>query len=237
VDESTKSVLRAVAEACRRIGSANDLEDRGDPGGARALREDAQRAIAEALGAASEDDRERVSCLFGPELPSRCDARTWHTVDHYAHYLIDRDPELPVAALRQRHAAFVGQIEQLRDATDALEARLPMRYARRGRPWMPNVFRAFLQRTGEPLGSYSIAPVSYNLDLAGNGMRCELRRSGPEPCDVLIGGVLVHVELDPTTTPTGTVVSLRSLDREALERAAADLHAALAADGWEEIPG
>lgn len=61
-----------------------------------------------------------------------------------------------------------------------------------------------------------------------------VRRSGPEPCDVLVAGVLVHVELDRATA-SGTTVSLRSRDGAALERVTSELHAALVADGWEDL--
>lgn len=234
MDDGTRRLLGTIAAACRRIGAANDLEDRGDPSGARDLREQAQREIAEALGSATADDRERIECLFGPDLPARCDEQTWHRVESYALFLVERDPELAVAPLRDRHAAFVARIEHLRRAADALESRLTLRYPR-GVPWMPNTFRSLLQRHGERLGTYGTPPWSFELDLAGNGIRCELRRSGPEPCDLLIDGVLVHVELDRTTARTGTTLVLRSSDRHALARVTAALGAALAADGWLEV--
>ena len=52
MDRTTLALFRAIAEACRRVGSANDLDDRGFPDDARVLREDAQRAIAEGFKAA-----------------------------------------------------------------------------------------------------------------------------------------------------------------------------------------
>ncbi|MCM2256919.1 MAG: hypothetical protein NDJ94_14785 [Vicinamibacteria bacterium] len=234
MDESTGRLLRRIATACRRIGAANDLEDRGDPSGSRDLREQARREIAEALGSATSDDRGRIECLFGPDLPARCDEQTWHSVEGYALFLLELNPELAVAPLRGRHAAFVASIEELRHAADVLEARLTLRYTM-GVPWMPNTFRSLLQRRGERLGTYGTPPVSFELDLAGNGIRCELRRSGPEPCDLLIDGVLVHVELDRATASSGTTLVLRSRDRDALARVTADLGVALAADGWLEV--
>jgi hypothetical protein len=236
VDESTKALLRALAEASLRIGSANDLLDRGDPDGSRELREDAQRTIAGLVAAASPDDTARIDAIFGPDLASHCDQHTWTRVYDYARHLLERDPELPVERLRGRHAAFDGRIDDLRDAADASEARWLLRYTL-GVPWMPNTICALLQRGGERLVTYYARLVSWDLDLAGNGVRIELRRSGREPCDALIDGVLVHVELDRASAQTGTAVSLRSRDRAALERVARELHAALVADGWEDVPG
>lgn len=236
MDGTTRALLRAIAEACRRVGSANDLHDRGFPDDARELREGAQRQIAQALSAASEADRERVASLFGADLPARCDQLHWSFVHDYLEWLLERDPELPVAALRARHARFLGAVEDLAGAADALEVRRVVRFPPPRVPWMPNTFRKLLERRGERLGSYRIPPWTYDLDLAGDGMRCEAHRSAPEPCDVLIDGVLVHVELSRQAAHAGTVVTLRSRDREALERTTADLLAALRDDGWEVLP-
>ena len=68
MEESTKALLRGLAEASLGVGSANDLADRGDPDGARELREDSQRAIRSLMTAASPDDRARIEGLFGPDL-------------------------------------------------------------------------------------------------------------------------------------------------------------------------
>ena len=103
MDRTTLAHFRAIAEACRRVGSANDLDDRGFPDDARVLREDAQRAIAAALRAASSDDRDRLASLFGPDLPARCDQYGWGFVHDYLEWLCARDPELPVAAQPPRH--------------------------------------------------------------------------------------------------------------------------------------
>lgn len=237
MDPTTLALFRAIAEACRRVGSANDLHDRGLPDDARALREDAQRAIAEALRAASSDDRDRLSSLFGPGLPARCDQHGWGFVHDYLEWLCARDPELPVAALRARQSRFVERVADLAGAADAHEARLSVRYPPPRVPWMPNTFQKVLERRGEPLGRYTIPPFVFQLDLAGDGIRCELRRSPPEPCDALIAGVLVHADLGRASAHSGTVVTLRARDREALERTAAELSAALRDDGWEEPPG
>lgn len=237
VDGTTRALFRTIAEACRRVGSANDLQDRGFPDDARRLREEAQREIAEALRAASDEDRDRVASLFGPDLPARCDQLHWSFVYDYLEWLLERDPELPVAALRARHSCFLETVEDLAAGADALEARRVVRFVPPHVPWMPNTLRKLLERNGERLGWYWIPPWTYNLGLAGDGMRCEARRSPPEPCDLLIDGVLVQVELSRPAARAGTTLTLRSRDREALERTSAELLAALRDDGWEELPG
>jgi hypothetical protein len=237
VDGTTRALLCTIREACLRVGSANDLHDRGLPDDARELREDAQRQIAEALRAASDEDRDRVASLFGPDLPARCDQLRWSFVYDYLAWLLERDPELPVAALRARHSRFLETVGDLADAADAFEARRVVRFPPPRVPWMPNTFRRLLEHRGARLGSYRIPPWTYDLDLAGNGMRYEAHRSTPEPCDALSDGVLVQVELSRSAAHAGTAVTLRSRDREALERTVAELLAALRDDGWEELPG
>ncbi|MGE0454031.1 MAG: hypothetical protein AB7O37_18075 [Vicinamibacteria bacterium] len=233
MEEGTKALLRRLAEDSLRIGSANDLCDRGFPNDARELREEAQRAIAEAIATASADDRDRIEALFGAN--ARWDEHTWHRLYDYARYLLEREPELPVERLRGRHTAFDSRVRDLGAAPDAAEARLLVRH-----PWphassLPIVLLARLRREGERLVRCDAPPVAWELDLDGNGLREEVRRSGPEPCDALIGGVLVHAELDPTTAHLGTAILLRSRDRGALERVTADLRAALEAEGWIEL--
>jgi hypothetical protein len=233
MEETTKVLLRGLADASLRIGGANDLADRGDPDGARGLREDAQRAIASAMVAASPDDRARIEGLFGPDLP--CGEHSWHRLHDAALHLLERDPELSVERLRDRHAAFDSRVRQMRDTADAQEARLRVRYAGPGAPWLPNVLRALLQRGGERLIARVAPPLSWELDLAGNGIRIEFHRSGPEPCVGLIDGVLVQVELDKAAARSGMAVLLRSRDRGAVERVRADLLAALVGEGWEDV--
>jgi hypothetical protein len=235
VDESTRSLLRRMVDSAQRVGSANDLHDRGFPDDARELREGAQREIAAALAAASPDDRDRLAALFGPELAARCDAHGWHRVFDYGSWLLERDPELPADLLRERQARFEARIADLAAAHDVLAITLRVRYPPPRKPWMANAFRAVLQERGEPLGSYRVAAVTYELDLAGDGLRCELRKIPPEPCHALVGGVLVHAELDARAAHAGTSATLRSRDREALERTARELRAALAAGGWVEL--
>ncbi len=232
MEESTKAVLRGLAEASLSIGSANDLADRGDPDGARELREDAQRTIRSVMTAASPDDRARIEGLFGPELP--CDEHSWHRLYDTALYLLERDPELSVERLRDRHGAFDARVGDLRAATDAHEDRLLVRYTRSDAPWLPNALKAVLGRGGDRLIAREVPPLSWELDLAGNGIRIEFHRTGPEPCAALIDGVLLQVVLDKAAARSGLAVSLRSRDRGALGRVKADLFAALVDDGWEE---
>jgi len=231
MEESTKALLRRLAEASLRIGSANDLCDRGFPNDARELREEAQGAIAAAIAAASADDRVRIEGLFGTN--PRWDEHTWQRLYDYALYLLERDPELPVERLRGRQAAFDSRVRDLCAASDAAEARLLVCH-----PWphsssLPIVLLAQLRRRGERLVRCDAPPVSWELDLDGNGLREELRRSGPEPCDALIDGVLVHAELDRAKADLGTTILLRSRDPAALGRVTADLRAALVEEGWK----
>ena len=235
MEESTKVLLRRLADASLRIGSANDLADRGDPVGARDLREDARRAIASAMAAASPDDRARIEGLFGPDLP--CEADSWHRLHDSALHLLELDPELSVERLRGRHAAFDSRVRDLRDAADALEDRLLVRHAGFGAPWLPNALRALLQRGGQRLIPRTVPPLSWELDLAGNGIRIEFHRTGPEPCVGLIEGVLVQADLDKAAVRSGLTVALRSRDRGALGRVRVDLLAALVREGWEERGG
>jgi len=233
MEESTKAVLRGLAEASLGVGSANDLADRGDPDGARELREDSQRAIRSLMTAASPDDRARIEGLFGPDLP--CDEHSWHWLHDAALHLLERDPELSVERLRDRYAAFDARARDLRAAGDAHEDRLLVRYTGSGAPWLPNAIKAVLERGGDRLIARVAPPLSWELDLTGNGIRIEFRRSGPEPCVGLIEGVLVQVELDKGMAGSGLAVSLRSRDRGALGRVRANLFAALVKDGREEM--
>lgn len=233
MEESTKALLRGLAEASLGVGSANDLADRGDPDGARELREDSQRAIRSLMTAASPDDRARIEGLFGPDLP--CEEHSWHRLHDTALHLLERDPELSVERLRDRHAAFDARVRDLRAAADAHEGRLLVRYTGSGAPWLPNAIEAMLERGGERLVARFTPPLSWELDLAGNGIRIEFRRSGPEPCVGLIEGVLVQVDLDKAMARSGLAVSLRSRDLGALGRVRADLFAALVEVGWEEM--
>jgi hypothetical protein len=233
MEESTKALLRGLAEASLGVGSANDLADRGDPDGARELREDSQRAIRSLMTAASPDDRARIEGLFGPDLP--CEEHSWHRLHDTALHLLERDPELSVERLRDRHAAFDARVRDLRAAADAHEGRLLVRYTGPGAPWLPNAIEAMLERGGERLVARFTPPLSWELDLAGNGIRIEFRRSGPEPCVGLIEGVLVQVDLDKAMARSGLAVSLRSRDLGALGRVRADLFAALVEVGWEEM--
>ncbi len=235
MEESTKAVLRALAEASLGIGTANDLADRGDPDGARELREDAQRAIRSLMTSASSDDRARIEGLFGPDPP--WDEHSWHRLHDTALRLLELDPELPVEQLRDRHAAFDSRVRDLLVAASAQEDRLLVRYTGSGAPWLPNALKAALERGDERLIARVAPPLSWELDLAGNGIRIEFHRSGPEPCVGLIEGVLVQVELDKAAARSGLAVSLRSRDRGALERVRADLFAALVREGWEVIQG
>ena len=232
MEESTKALLRELADASLRVGSANDLKDRGDPEGALALREDAQRAIASAMAAASPDDRARIEGLFGKDLP--CDEHSWHRLHDSARHLLERDPELSVDRLRDRHAAFDSRVQKLRDAAHAHEDRLLVRHPGPRAPWLPNTFRALLQRGGEKPIERTDPPHSWELDLSRNGIRVEFHRASPEPCVGLIEGVLVHVDLDRAAARSGLAVLLRSRDRGALGRVRADLLEALVRDGWEE---
>lgn len=231
VEESTKALLHRLAQASLRIGSANDLLDRGDPAGSRELRGAAQREIAELIAAASADDRDRVEAIFGANL--RFDEHTWQRLYDYARHLLERDPELPVEQLRGRQAAFDSRIRDLSAAPAAAEARLLVRYPWPHGSWLPNVVLALLQRGGEQLVRCDALPVTWLLDLAGNGLREEGRRAGAEPCDALIDGVLVHFEVDQEAALSGLPILLRSRDPAALGRVTADLRAALVEEGWK----
>lgn len=231
MEDSTKALLRRLAEDSLRIGSANDLCDRGFPNDARELREDAQRAIAAAIAAASADDQVRIEGLFGTN--PRWNEHTWQRLYDYALYLLERDPELPVEQLRGRQAAFDSRIRDLSAAPAAAEARLLVRYPWPHGSWLPNVVLALLQRGGEQLVRCDALPVTWLLDLAGNGLREEGRRAGAEPCDALIDGVLVHFEVDQEAALSGLPILLRSRDPAALGRVTADLRAALVEEGWK----
>lgn len=233
MEESTKALFRGLAEASLGIGSANDLVDRGDPVGARELREDAQRAIHSLMTSASPDDRARIEGLFGPDLP--CDEHSWHRLHDTALHLLERDPDLSVERLRDRHEDFDGRVRDLRADADAFEDRLLVRHAGSSAPWLPNAIKAVLERVGDRLVARVSPPLSWELDLAGNGIRVEFHRSGPEPCASLIEGVLVQVVLDKAMARSGLTVSLRSRDADALGRVRAGLLAALIRDGWTEI--
>lgn len=224
--------MRGLAEAALGVGSANDLADRGDPDGARELREGSQRAIRSLLTSATPDDQARIAGLFGPELP--CDEHTWHRLHQTARYLLERDPELPVDQLRDRHAAFDSRVRDLQTAADVRDDRSRVRYTGSGAPWLPNAIKAVLERGGEKLIARVAPPHSWELDLAGNGIRVEFHRSGPEPCAALIEGVLVQVVLDKAMARSGLTVSLRSRDADASGRVRTELFAALVKDGWEE---
>lgn len=235
MEVGTRALLRTLAAAGRQVGSSNDLQDRGGAAEATAMRERAWQTIADALAAASPDDRERIECLFGPD-PLRCfNQILWGQSEDYIQGLLARDPELAVAALRERQLRFQARIGELRERHDALEAGLRVCYTWPTSPSLLALFRQLVGRNGDPPGWYPVGEVSYHLNLTGEGLAHEHRVRQPERCDALVDETWIHVTLDREAARSGVAVTLRSLDGAALARAQAVLRPALAAAGWEEL--
>lgn len=235
MDAAMRALLRELSEACRDVGCANSLGDRGDAPGAEAMRVEARGRVARALEAATADDRERIDLLFGTD-PVRFEELRWYKSEELAASLLQRDADLPLAMLRQRLPAFESALAELRRDDPATgEVRLLLRYRGAASPSMLSPLLDLVGRNGDPPGWFNEGERFFHLNLSGEGLETEFRPRVPARYDALIAGVSIHVTLDPKQARDGIPVTLRSRDGSALRDVAEDLGRRLASRSWVAV--